>query len=180
MEPTSRPTDAFLGEGACVRYDAVSRSLHWFMVLCFVIVFAASITRYVAPDGELDADLWPMHKPIGALLLALGIARCGWAIRQRGKSPPSLNIAALWGHRCLYALMLIVPTLALGRQYGSGRAFEPFGLQVFAERSSKIGGLIGAGNAFHAWLGWLLLAAAVGHITMAVWHRASGHPSRRM
>lgn len=180
MESANSPERAVLRSRAYIRYDAVSRSLHWLMALLFSIVFAAAITRYLALDSELDADLWPLHKPLGALLLVLGIARCAWAIHQRSNRPPALNAAARWGHRFLYALMLIVPVLALGRQYGSGRAFEPFGLQLFAERSSKIEWAVSAGNTFHAWLGWFLLAAVVGHIAMAVWHRARGHSTGRM
>ena len=74
--------------------------------------------------------------------------------------------------RGLYALLLGVPAVALVRQYGSGRAFEPFGLPVFAGfDSGKISWMTGLGSLLHSNFGWVLLLAIVGHVSMVVWHR---------
>jgi cytochrome b561 len=83
-----------------------------------------------------------------------------------------VSTPALLGHVTLYALVFIVPALALLRQYGSGRVFEPLGIPLFPGfEGERIDWMMAPGNLLHSWLGWLLLALIVGHIGMAYWHR---------
>ncbi len=68
--------------------------------------------------------------------------------------------------------MVVIPLLALLRQYGSGRAFSPFGLPLVPGFEGEgIEWLMLPANLFHGWFGWLLLAMIVGHILMAFFHR---------
>ena len=158
------------------RYDFPSRAFHWGMALCFLLVFAAAGAHYLVPKSPLDGLLWPLHKPTGALLMLLVLLRSLWALKQAGRRPQAFSAASRWGHRALYLLMYAVPVIALLRQYGSGRAFAPFGLPLMAERADdKIGWMIDLGGLLHGELGWVLLALIAGHVAMALWHRRSGH-----
>jgi len=69
----------------------------------------------------------------------------------------------------------VIPLIGLLRQYGSGRAFSPLGLPVFAgfDASQKIQWLVDLGSNWHGELGWVLLALVCGHVAMALRHR--GH-----
>ncbi len=73
-------------------------------------------------------------------------------------------------------LMFVVPIIALIRQYGSGRAFEPFGIPVFSRfESDEIEWMTDLGGPLHGELGWGLFALIAGHIFMTYWHRR--HPN---
>ncbi|MDM0011127.1 cytochrome b [Variovorax sp. J22P168] len=158
------------------RYGTVSRCLHWGMAACFAIVFAAALAHYFAKDSAAEALLWPAHKPVGFLLFVLVALRVVWALMRARRRPPHLSAAARWGHRALYLLMIAVPSIGLLRQYGSARAFEPFGLQVMdAREDGRIGWMVELGGLVHGELGWALLALVTGHIAMVLWHRRSGH-----
>jgi len=74
------------------------------------------------------------------------------------------------GHLALYALMILVPTLALLRAVGNGRGFSVYGLQLVAPGGEAIPALTAPGNALHGLLGWALLALIVGHVAMALFH----------
>lgn len=164
-----------LGDNS-TRYGTISRLLHWSMALLLLIQFASALVHLLAEDAR-DNLLWAAHKPLGFLLLALVAVRVLWALANHARRPASVSGMATLGHLGLYALAVAVAALALARQYGSGRSFEPFGLPLFAGfEGEEIAWLVAPGNLLHSWLGWLLLAMIVGHIAMVVIHRRSpGH-----
>lgn len=154
------------------RYGTVSRFLHWSMSLLIFWQFATAGAHLLLEDTAIEGFLWPTHKPLGALLLVLVLIRGVWSLYNAGHRPPSLNLPAKLGHLALYTLIIVVPVLALLRQYGSGRAFEPFGIPLMSGfEGGKIEWMMTPGNLLHGWLGWLLLLFVVGHIVMAVFHR---------
>jgi len=156
------------------RYGSISRLLHWGMAACFAVVFCAALAHYFAEDSALEAALWPLHKPTGALLMLLVLVRTAWASLQRLR-PRATSAWARWGHVALYGLMWAVPAIALLRQYGSGRAFAPFGLPLMAARDNdRIEWMTGLGRLLHGELGWALLFLVLGHVAMVVWHRHAG------
>ena len=88
--------------------------------------------------------------------------------------PAAVSILSRLGHISLYLLLLVIPAVALLRQYGSGRSFEVFGVPVFSGfEGEKIEWMIDLGSTFHSTLGWILLALIIGHIGMAFWHKHS-------
>lgn len=157
-------------------YSRVSRYLHWGMAILFAWQFSSVGTRVLLPDSALDELLWSTHRPLGALLMLLVVVRLVWALLERGTRPPALNAAARFGHLALYALMVMVPLIALLRQYGSGRAFSPFGIPLMSGfEGDGIEWMTALGSNFHGLLGWTLLALTVGHAGMAIWHRRVGN-----
>ncbi|HOM14294.1 MAG TPA: cytochrome b/b6 domain-containing protein [Rubrivivax sp.] len=161
---------------SAVRYGSVSRWFHWGMALCFAAVFAAALVHQFLEDSALDGVLWPLHRPLGALLMLLVLLRAAWALLHAKRRPAHVSRAAQLGHLALYALMAAVPFIGLLRQYGSGRAFAPFGLALMPGRpDDKIGWMVDLGGVLHGELGWVLLACVAGHIAMTLWHRR--HPA---
>lgn len=156
------------------RYGQVSRILHWGMALLLLWQFISAGAHLLLEDTPVEAFFWPFHKPLGFLLFVLIVIRLVWALINRTQRPPSISVAAKLGHIALYGFLIAVPILALIRQYGSGKAFAPFGVVIFPGfAGDKINWMVELGNLFHGWLGWILLIMVIGHIFMVFWHRRS-------
>lgn len=104
------------------RYGTVTRFLHWTMALCMVWMVFSALIPDALTDKSAQAFFRNGHKQVGSLLFVLIIVRLGWAVANARRRPASLSLAAKLGHWALYALMLAIPSIALLRQYGSGRA----------------------------------------------------------
>lgn len=158
-------------EAIATHYGRVSRLLHWGMAALFAIQFLIAGVHFAFPDTALEAAVWGAHKPLGGLLMLLVVLRLVWVLVDHGRRPPSINLVASLGHLALYALMVAVPLVALLRQYGSGRAFAPFGFPLMPGFEGEVEWMTALGGIFHGLLGWVLLALVVGHAAMAIWHR---------
>lgn len=154
------------------RYGTISRLLHWSMALLLAWQFLSALSHYGFEDTAFESLFWPTHKPLGLILIVLVVIRLGWALTNFAHRPPSINLTATLGHWGLYGLLLLIPALALLRQYGSGRAFNPFGLPLMPGfDGDKIAWMVEPASLLHGVLGWTLLAMVIGHIGMAMWHR---------
>jgi len=157
------------------RYGFVSRMLHWGMALLFAWQFAGMAVRLAVGRSPLTAFMVGTHRGVGTLLLLLVLVRGAWSLFNLRQRPAYGQGLASWGarlgHIVLYGLMMVVPALALLRQYGSGRAFAPFGIPLMAGFDGRIEGLVAPANAAHGLLAWALLVLIAGHITVALLHR---------
>lgn len=158
------------------RYGAVSRLLHWGMALLFVWQFSGAAARVFFEDSALESFLWGTHRTVGVLLLSLLVLRVIWALANASRRPKSVSIMATFGHLALYGLMIAVPTIALIRQYGSGRSLEVFGITLIPGfEGEPISWMTDLGGLLHGELGWTLLVLIAGHIVMAFLHRKLTH-----
>lgn len=157
------------------RYGVISRALHWAMAALFLWQFLGMIAREIVGRTPLTGVMVGSHAPVGTLLLTLLVVRVLWGLanqhRRPAYEPGLLGLAARLGHLALYALMLIVPTLALLRLYGSGRGFAPFGIPLFESRPDKIEWMMAPANLLHGNLAWVLLVLILGHVGMVLVHR---------
>lgn len=161
--------------GSREHYDSVSRAVHWLMFLLFAWIYCSAITHYLASDSALDKWLWPFHKPVGLLLLVLLILRASWSLLNQHRRPISISRFAAAGHGMLYALMFLIPLIGMIRQYGSGRAFSAFGVQVMEGfEGEKIQWMVDLGSNFHSLLGWTMLVLILGHVGAVVMHYRQG------
>ncbi len=157
------------------QYGSLSRLLHWLMAVLILVQFVSALAHYAFEDSAFEALVWPWHKPLGFALLVTATLRLAWALAQRTRRPAAVSMAARFGHITLYAFMIAVPCLALLRQYGSGRAFEPFGLTLMPGfEGPKIDWMVDLGSLLHGELGWLLLMLIIGHASMVLIHRRRG------
>ena len=159
------------------RYGTVSRWLHWSMALGFLWMFGSVLGADLTSDRRVQGMLRDGHKHVGSLLWVLVLLRGLWALAHARQRPASVTLMAKLGHWALYALMIAIPSIALLRQYGSGRAFSPLGLPFFPgfDQSEKIDWMVKLGGLLHGELAWVLLALIAGHVAMALWHRRTGH-----
>lgn len=164
-------------------YNRVTQALHWLMALVFTWSYCTAVVHYLASDSGWDKLLWPYHKPAGLLLLVLLVLRVGWNWLHRHNRPPCVSRWASIGHGALYMLMLLIPSIGLLRQYGSGREFSAFGLTIMEGfDGEKVQWMIDLGRDFHSELGWLMLVLIVGHVGAVIVHSLRGESQvlRRM
>lgn len=158
------------------RYGLISRLLHWGMALLLVWQFTSATAHWLFPDTPFEAFFWGTHYSMGVLLLTLVVLRAVWALANASRRPPAVSVMAKLGHVALYALMIAVPTIALIRQYGSGRSLEVFGMPLMSGfEGEEITWMTELGGLLHGELGWTLLVLVIGHIVMAFLHRKLTH-----
>lgn len=157
------------------RYGRVSRFFHWLMAGLFAWQFAGALLYVGLGDTALTRFVGGSHFTLGATLFVLVLLRGAWGLANLPHRPPHrgrLGRAAVAGHGVIYALMVVVPGLALLRQYGSGKPFTPYGLPVMPGRDDRIAWMVAPGDLLHHWLAFLLLAVLAGHVAMALLHHA--------
>jgi len=158
------------------RYGLISRTLHWGMTLLLAWhFFGASCRALLGRDSALATFVFSgTHRQMGTLLFVLIVLRLLWVLVERhhrpAYRPDTLGRLARIGHWLMYALMLLVPSLGLLRQYGSGRGFAPFGLPLMENTGVRVDWMMAPANAVHGLLGWTLLLLIAGHIVMACVH----------
>ena len=158
------------------KYGLVSRTLHWSMAALFAWQFLGMGLDAVAENTAIAKFFKSTHSVFGALLFLLVAIRAAWALSNRAARPAHgpgpLGRAAVAGHLALYALMIVVPALALLRSYGSGRGLNVFGLfQLIPATGVRVDWMVAPASALHGFLAWTLLALIGGHIAMVFVHR---------
>ncbi len=139
-------------------YSGLQIALHWIVA---ILIFGAWFTH----DGmgralrqRIEQDLTgfdgaTLHTMLGGAAFAFVILRLIVRLRRGAPEPhgsPMVQLAATWGHRLLYALMILAPLLGAITWYG------------------KIEGL----GELHELVGQALMIVAIGHLLMAMLHQA--------
>ncbi len=157
------------------RYGALTRFLHWTMAVILLWQFTGMVLKEVLGRVPLTGFWVGTHASVGTVLWCLVLIRVGWALGQSASRPAYhqglIGGFAKIGHIALYALMLIVPTLALLRMFGSGKPVKLFGTELRAATGNEIEWMTAPANLLHSTLAWTLLALIAGHILMVLVHR---------
>lgn len=156
------------------RYGRVSRVFHWLMAALFAWQFAGALLYVGLGDTAVTRLVGGSHFTLGFTLFVLVLLRGLWGLtnlRRRPLHTGRLGRAAVIGHGVIYALMVAIPSLALLRQYGSGKPFTPFGLPLMPGHDGKIAWMIAPADLLHSWLGFTLMVVVLGHAAMALVHR---------
>ncbi|MDO4906149.1 MAG: cytochrome b [Lautropia sp.] len=157
-------------------YGVITRFLHWSMAAGFAFLLFTALAWTFAEDQPWTKGLMYYHKSVGFILMVLIVLRVIWAVINHARRPPSDSLAAKVGHLALYALMFVVPLVAMIRQYGGARGpLEVFGVQIMQGSPTPIKWMIDVGSNFHSNLAWILFALAIGHILMVPIHRMRGN-----
>lgn len=156
-------------------YGTVSRAFHWIMAAFILWQFLTVLTGAVAEDTSLANFFWGTHYSAGFTIFVLAILRGVWGLsnlsnRPAHEGPAVLRKAATFGHFVMYALMIVVPFLAILRAANNGRGLSVYGLQLIAPGGEPNPALTAPANAVHGPLGFLLFVLIAGHIAFALWH----------
>ena len=157
-----------------VVYGGISRALHWSIALLLLWQFVGMGLRAMLGRESIAAYFVPSHQPVGTALFVLILVRAIWALSNRTNRPDHgaglVGLAAKLGHALLYLLMLVIPSVALIRAYGSERSFAPFGFEIFSAKLPEIAWTQSLGDALHGELAWVLGVLILGHIIMVGVH----------
>ena len=138
-------------------YSTLQIALHWIVA---VLIFAAFFTHEDMGDA-LEARIEQglsgfegatLHTVFGGLALAFVLVRVLVRLKNGAPEPhgsPMVQMAAIWGHRLLYGLMIAAPALGAATWFGK--------LEWLGE--------------VHEVVGQALVLLAVGHLIMAIVHQ---------
>ena len=142
-----------------VRYSRVQIALHWGIAALFAFNYIVSdgmgrALRNFSQTGINDSLTAKLHIIGGIFLLGLMVLRLVFralhgAPPHASSGYPLMDKAAIWGHRALYALLLLLPMAGLAAWFG--------GLKVAGEAHEVLVNLTA-----------LLIA---GHIAAALYHQ---------
>ena len=79
------------------RYGTVSRTLHWAMAACYLLMFATALAWNL---NDTLKPLIKLHKAAGLLLLLLALVRFVWALVHFQRRPAG-GVAVKAGHLAL-------------------------------------------------------------------------------
>ena len=138
---------------------AFSRMQIWIHWIVAILIFAAFFTHEGMGDAlreRIEQGLTGMegatpHTAIGGVAFAFILWRLVLRWRRGAPEPEGSGLqltAAIWGHRLLYLLMIVVPSLGAAAWYG------------------KLPNL----GEVHEVLGKTLVLIALGHGAVALWH----------
>lgn len=156
------------------RYSGLARWLHWTMAAgIFAMLFIG--IGMVATVSDLHLTLVAIHRPLGALLLAL------WAVRLvtrlvRGAPPPPADLpawqrgAAHASHLALYALMGLQPLVGWAMLSAGGYPVTMFGAWALPPLMNPDVVAFAFLRSAHTFLAYAFLAVALLHVAAALFH----------
>jgi putative membrane protein len=174
--PRPAPPRAPAAAPGAARYGRVAAWLHWVIGLALLgqIGFGLVLDE-IAPRGTpARSATINLHKSIGIVLGVAILLRLAWRIGHALPAwpaglPAAQRRAAEWGHRALYACMVVVP---LAGYLGSN--FSRHGVRFFGVALGPWGpdspALYAFFNGVHVGAALLLLALIAGHVAIAVRH----------
>ncbi len=156
------------------RYDRVQIALHWLIALLIFGLYALglSVDLFDKPTRPLVVNV---HEVFGLTLLALVILRIVWRMTHAKPPYPSsmgplFRKAAAAGHGLLYLLMAIVPMIGVRAFLFRGRPLD-LGVARIPAPFAADRDIVHQTVEFHGLMAHVLIAVAVGHVLVALYHQ---------
>jgi cytochrome b561 len=156
------------------RFTPLQRALHWIMALCILGTLFIGV-HMVSTIRPTYLTLIAIHKPLGIVILALGLIRLG--VRLRSGAPPlprdlpaPMKLAAQLSHVALYALMIGLPLIGWAMLSAGGypvTLWDGFSLPPIAPQSDGLHTIL---RVAHVSLALLLFAVILLHVAAALFH----------
>ncbi|MCG7577082.1 MULTISPECIES: cytochrome b/b6 domain-containing protein [unclassified Halomonas] len=156
------------------RYGLVSRSFHWLTALLVLTQFFVVAMWRVLGETSVTLMLSRLapHGAIGLLLMVITLGRLLWWYSQRHQRPqPPKTLRGQLArivHGAFYALLMLIASLGLIRQYAGGWPLKAYGWELIPGAENDIPALMLPADLLHSPLSWLLLLLVAGHIVMAI------------
>lgn len=157
------------------RYGAVSRWLHWVIVVLVAFQVVLGFTGADLPVGIERLITLARHKSLGMTILALMLARLAWRLANPVPNMPVLMPAlerrlAMAAHWLFYGLLIALPVVGWIASSASNLTVSWFGWFTFPDLVDTNAGLAKQAKAVHAALAWGLLALIALHAGAALRH----------
>lgn len=158
---------------APIRFNATARRLHWMMAAMIVAMLFIGVG--MVASVSLRPALIHLHRPLGIAILLLAVLRLRNRLRN---TPPALpatlphwqKTAARASHWLLYALMLSMPVIGWAMLSAAGYPVQMAPSVVLPPIAPQDPTLYAALRAAHGWLGYLLFAVVLLHLSAALVH----------
>jgi len=157
------------------RYTITAMSLHWFMAVLLICLFAVGVYMHELPLSPWKLQVYSWHKWAGVTAFILVLARLAWRFTHRPPPLPinmsrSAELAAHAGHASLYILMIAIPLT--GWLMSSAKGFQTvyFGIIPIPDllaKNKELGNLL---REVHETLNFILAAVVIGHTAAAFKH----------
>ena len=110
---------------APLRYSNVAVALHWLIVALLLTQVWLGFTFDDMPRGPARMEYFTWHKTVGATILVLTLIRLSYRLMNPPPPyPPEMpewrRTAAVWSHRFLYTLLIVLPLTGLIAVSGRG------------------------------------------------------------
>ena len=156
-------------------YSRLQISLHWLMALMIIGGLTMGVYLQDLPLSPLKLKLIAWHKWNGITVLLLFAVRLAVRHLQGAPARPAnmpgwQQQAAVWGHRMLYLLMLLIPLSGWLMSSAKGFGVVYFGVLPLPDLVEKNADLADLFKNAHALLNQLLLLVLAGHIGAALKH----------
>ena len=164
-----------------LRYNDGAVLLHWLTALIVVGQVIVGFTFAGIERGPARADLFTVHKTLGATILLLALIRLAWRLAH---PPPPFpielprweRVASVWTHRAFYLLLIALPLTGLMTVSGGasveGKTTTPLlggiPLPLIPGISENAGERIGG---IHELLVFITLALLALHVAAAIKHQ---------
>jgi len=164
------------GERAAARgYGKVAKTLHWVVAGLFVWAVVLAWMMVDMPANVEKFRAYNLHKTLGLTILALMIARLVWRrLRPPPPAPDTLSPIerrlATGMHHLLYLAVIAQASVGLLHSWTAGFPVMLFNAVALPDPLPANKTLEAVFAAAHHWLGWLLIALVVGHVTAALRH----------
>lgn len=158
-----------------LRFDPVTRALHWLVALVVVATYALALYRDGIPKGDFRNLVTMIHISLGASVFALALVRIFWRATHAAPPPvpmsPLMQIVAHAGHGLLYLAMLGVPLVGLLMVWAKGRTPVLFGVLPLPPMIGANKDLAHTLEEAHEVMGHVMMVLAFGHAAAAIWHQ---------
>jgi cytochrome b561 len=157
-------------------YDRVAVALHWVIALLLIgqIAFGFMLDDIAPRKTPSRAFVINLHKSFGLTLGLLIVLRIIWRLRHApppwpAATPASWRHAARWGHRLLYAFMVVIPLAG-----ATASNFSKYGIKFYGWQIPPWGAdrpeVYAFFNRLHVYAAWVFAALILGHVAMALKH----------
>jgi cytochrome b561 len=167
-------------KNSATRYGAVTKTLHWLIVLLFInqYIVARMMTRIAANEdflGLTQGGLYNWHKSIGLIILAAAIVRYTW--RKTTRLPDWAATLAPWEkrlihwyERTLYLALFVMPLSGYLFVESGGYGVNFFGLvrlPTFLPRNHTLAWI---GETVHIVTGYAIIIVLTLHVGLVIKH----------
>jgi cytochrome b561 len=156
-------------------YPPTSKWLHWLVAASVLTTAPVALTMTRISEGPTRDLLYNFHKSLGVLILVLMTLRLinrlvvGAPIPEPGIEPWQKVVSATV-HTSLYVLLLAMPIVGYIANSAYGATTPFFGLFSLPGIIDKNETLATQLFTLHRWVGYLVIALVVTHISAALYH----------
>ena len=121
------------GMAAAAVYSLPARVAHWLTAVLVIVAFFIGLTMLRVGQGELQNQLFDLHRSLGATIFALAALRLLWRLWHPPpplppETPNWIRLSAWLSHRLLYAFILILPIIGWLGSSAFGAPVHIYGL----------------------------------------------------